>query len=292
MEIRVLGGLAARLGAVDLPLGTPKQQLVFALLVARANRLVTVHDLVDELWPDAPPRSAIANVRTYAANLRRSLGSGADDEARIVREPGGYRLLIDEKLIDLHRLNVRSRRARELMREGRSAQAVPVLVEVVGAAAPLLAGLALGPALTAQREAVSQERQAALELLTEAYLDLGRPESAVSLLRDHVSHQPLRERAQCLLMRALIQTGDAGGALAVYRATREALSDQLGVPPSAEMERLRVAATRARRRIPESAREVETIRSGAHKRNWLPRTVMDFVGREEMVDRLSPFHPA
>lgn len=145
MEIRVLGGLAARLGAVDLPLGTPKQQLVFALLVARANRLVTVHDLVDELWPDAPPRSAIANVRTYAANLRRSLGSGADDEARIVREPGGYRLLIDEKLIDLHRLNVRSRRARELMREGRSAQAVPVLVEVVGAAAPLLAGLALGP---------------------------------------------------------------------------------------------------------------------------------------------------
>lgn len=206
MEIRVLGGLAARLGAVDLPLGTPKQQLVFALLVARANRLVTVHDLVDELWPDAPPRSAIANVRTYAANLRRSLGSGADDEARIVREPGGYRLLIDEKLIDLHRLNVRSRRARELMREGRSAQAVPVLVEVVGAAAPLLAGLALGPALTVQREAVSQERQAALELLTEAYLNLGRPESAVSLLRDHVSHQPLRERAQCLLMRALIQT--------------------------------------------------------------------------------------
>ncbi|MGY4897872.1 AfsR/SARP family transcriptional regulator [Micromonospora aurantiaca (nom. illeg.)] len=183
---------------------------MFALLVARANRLVTVHDLVDELWPDAPPRSAIANVRTYAANLRRSLGSGADDEARIVREPGGYRLLIDEKLIDLHRLNVRSRRARELMREGRSAQAVPVLVEVVGAAAPLLAGLAVGPALTAQREAVSQERQAALELLTEAYLDLGRPESAVSLLRDHVSHQPLRERAQCLLMRALIQTGDAG----------------------------------------------------------------------------------
>ncbi|WFF07760.1 tetratricopeptide repeat protein [Micromonospora sp. WMMD1076] len=286
MEIRVLGGLAVRLGAVDLPLGTPKQQLVFALLVVRANQLVTLHDLVDELWPDAPPRSAVANVRTYAANLRRSLDSGAGDAPRIVREPGGYRLLVDGNLIDIHRLNLHLRRARDLMRDGQAAQAVPLLVEVVGAAAPLLAGLALGLALAVQREVVSEERQAALELLTEAYLSLGRPESAVSLLRDHVSHQPLRERAQCLLVRALIQAGDPGGALAVYRATREALSDQLGVPPSAEMERLRMVATRARRRIPESAHEVETIRSAAHKRNWLPRTVMDFVGREEMVDRL------
>lgn len=286
MQIQVVGGLAVRLGAADLSLGTPKQQLVLALLVVRANQLVPLHDLVDELWPDGPPRSAIANVRTYAANLRRSLDSCAGGRLRIVREPGGYRLLADESLIDLHRVAGRWRHARGLMRSGEPARAIPLLQDVVHGAAPLLAGLTLGPALTARREAVSQERRAALELLAEAHLSLGRPESAVSLLRDEVSHEPLWERAQCLLMRALLAAGDAGGALAVYRAAREALTDQLGMPPSEEMERLRNAATRARRRIPESAREVETIGSGARKRNWLPRTVMNFVGREEMVDRL------
>ncbi|MFF0656772.1 tetratricopeptide repeat protein [Micromonospora tulbaghiae] len=286
MQIQVVGGLAVRLGTAYLSLGTPKQQLVLALLVVRANQLVPVHDMVDELWPDDPPRSAIANLRTYAANLRRSLDSCAGDRLRIVREPGGYRLLTDENLIDLHRLTGRWRHAQGLMRAGEPAQAIPLLEDVVDGAAPLLAGLALGSALTARREAVNQERRAALELLAEAHLSLGRPESAVSLLRDEVSREPLWERAQCLLMRALIAAGDAGGALAVYRAAREALTDQLGVPPSEEMERLRNAATRARRRTPESAREVETIRSGAHRRNWLPRTVMNFVGREEMVDRL------
>ncbi|MCZ7426615.1 BTAD domain-containing putative transcriptional regulator [Micromonospora sp. WMMA1949] len=286
MEIQVVGGLAVRLGTADLSLGTPKQQLVLALLIVRANQLVPVHELVDELWPDGPPRSAIANARTYAANLRRGLDSSGVERLRIVREQGGYRLVADENLIDLHRRTARWRQGRELMRAGEPAQAITLLKDAVDAADPLLAGLTLGPVLTVRREAMNQERRATLELLAEAHLSMGNPESAVSFLRDQVPREPLWERAQCLLMRALIGAGDAGGALAVYRATREALSDQLGVAPSAEMERLRMAATQARRRIPESAREVEPIRSGAHKRNWLPRTVMNFVGREETVDRL------
>ncbi|MEU7806737.1 MULTISPECIES: BTAD domain-containing putative transcriptional regulator [unclassified Micromonospora] len=61
-----------------------------------------------------------------------------------------------------------------------------------------------------------------------------------------VSRQPLRERAQCLLTRVLV----AGGALAVYRAAREALTDELGVPPGAEMEHLPAAAALVRRRLP------------------------------------------
>ena len=77
-------------------------------------------------------RSGIANVRTYAGNLRRSLDSYADDRLRIVREPDGYRLLADESLIDLYRLTLRWCHARELMRAG--ALAVPLL-EDVGATA-------------------------------------------------------------------------------------------------------------------------------------------------------------
>nr|WP_246248116.1 tetratricopeptide repeat protein [Micromonospora maritima] len=280
----MLGGLSVRVDGADLTLGTPKQQLVLALLAVRVNQLVTLHDLVDELWPDDPPRSAVPNVRTYAANLRRGLDSVGDGRLRIVREPGGYRLVADEALIDVHRLGARWRRAGELMRAGGPAQVVAGLSDAVDAGpAPLLAGLPLGPALTAHRESAEQERQSALELLAEAYLALGRPERAVPLLREHAVRERLRERAQALLMRALIETGDASGALAVYHAARDALTEQLGLPPGEELEHLRGAAIDVRRGPPEAAREAE--RSHAQT-NWLPRAVSDLVGRETLVDAL------
>ncbi|OKJ37472.1 hypothetical protein AMK25_26515 [Micromonospora sp. TSRI0369] len=53
-----------------------------------------MHDLPDELWADDPPRSAIADVRTYVGNL--------------------------------YRLTARWCHTRELMRAGEPAQAVPL----------------------------------------------------------------------------------------------------------------------------------------------------------------------
>nr|WP_247656888.1 hypothetical protein [Micromonospora sp. U56] len=38
----------------------------------RTGRLVTVEDLVDELWPDGPPPSAVANGDHLSVSCRRS----------------------------------------------------------------------------------------------------------------------------------------------------------------------------------------------------------------------------
>ncbi|KAB1949288.1 winged helix-turn-helix domain-containing protein [Micromonospora sp. ALFpr18c] len=72
-----------------LRLGTPKQQ---AILAVQPGRLVAVDDLVDELWADRPPRSAVANVLSYAANLRRTFEAFPSGRAVIVRQRNGYRL--------------------------------------------------------------------------------------------------------------------------------------------------------------------------------------------------------
>src|SRR6185312_13661847 len=71
VEINLLGGLEVLLADHKLHLGTPKQRVIFAMLAVRPGQLVTLASLIDELWADRPPRSAVANVRTYAANLRR-----------------------------------------------------------------------------------------------------------------------------------------------------------------------------------------------------------------------------
>ncbi|MGB2567783.1 AfsR/SARP family transcriptional regulator [Micromonospora citrea] len=81
-----------RLQGDGTDLGTPKQRVVLAMLVGHVGRLVSVDELVDELWPEAPPRSAVANVRSYAANLRRTFDRRAGGRGLLVREGACYRL--------------------------------------------------------------------------------------------------------------------------------------------------------------------------------------------------------
>ncbi|SBT53190.1 AfsR/SARP family transcriptional regulator [Micromonospora narathiwatensis] len=294
MEIQVLGGLTVRVHGRCLRLGTPKQQLVLAMLALHAGRLVTVDQLVDELWPEEPPRSAVPNVRTYAANLRRSLESVMVEQAIVVREQGGYRLALDESRVDLMRLSAQWGQARELADAGDLPRAGDLLRRVVDAwQGSLLAGLPLGPALLARRETVDRERQSTAEFLADLYLRSGRADLAIPLLRAHASEQPVREPAQILLMRALIRTDDLSGALDVYQSTRNALAEQLGVLPGAELERLRqhtIEARRASRRQALSdgpvADQVGGQNDSGRTVDWLPRVVPDFVGRQEIVRRM------
>ncbi|WP_433283996.1 AfsR/SARP family transcriptional regulator [Micromonospora sp. CA-244673] len=293
MDIRVLGGLVVRTEDGYLHLGTPKQQLVFAMLALEVGRLVTLDGLVDELWPEEPPRSAVPNVRTYAANLRRSLEAATAGRVTVAREHGGYRLEAEPSQVDLVRLTAGWHQARELAEAGDRLGAASLLTDVIGAwSEPLLAGLRPGPTLAARREAVDRERQAAVELFAELRLGSGGADLALPLLRAHASRHPLREPAQVLLMRALIRTDDLSEALAVYQATRDALAEQLGVPPGPELERLHRAALDARRaRRRSGGGRVEAVPNGrsadaGRGPNWLPRVVTDFVGRRELVERM------
>ncbi|HEU5111293.1 MAG TPA: transcriptional regulator, partial [Micromonosporaceae bacterium] len=63
MHLRVLGPLEVRAAGDVVPLGPRKQRTVLAMLALNAGRIVSLDQLVDELWPTAPPRSAVPNVR-------------------------------------------------------------------------------------------------------------------------------------------------------------------------------------------------------------------------------------
>ncbi|SCE70607.1 DNA-binding transcriptional activator of the SARP family [Micromonospora viridifaciens] len=293
MEIKVLGDLTVRIGGAKLPLGTPKQQMVFAMLAVDIGRLVTVDELVDELWPAEPPRSAVPNVRTYAANLRRACENAAGGELAIVREQGGYRLSGARDTVDLIRLAARLSRARILSREENSAAAVPLLAEVVESwHGSLLTGLPVGPALAARREAAERERGEAYELLADLHLRAGRPDLAVALLRPYAARCYTREYVQTLLMRALIAADDLEGAVAVYHATRAALAEQLDVQPGQQLDQLYRLALgprhgRSGRRTNPTAAPVGCPTPGSGRTvNWLPRAVSDFIGRDDVAAKL------
>ncbi|MGC5032370.1 AfsR/SARP family transcriptional regulator [Micromonospora sp. DT229] len=84
VQIQILGGLAVRHDSMVLPLGTPKQRTVLAMLVCNPGRLVSVDQLIDELWPDGPPQSAIPNVRVGAVVRCGPRGSRAAPSTHLV----------------------------------------------------------------------------------------------------------------------------------------------------------------------------------------------------------------
>ncbi|MEU8164348.1 AfsR/SARP family transcriptional regulator [Micromonospora parva] len=305
MEIQVLGGLSVQLLSRTLRLGTPKQQAIFAMLAVQPGRLVTVADCIDELWADRPPRSAVANVLSYAANLRRTFEASPYGRGVVVRQRNGFRLDVPPELIDVACFQSERSAGREALEVGHLEQARELLSRAVARwQGPMLAGIPLGPVLSARVLAAEEERLLAVELLADVQMRSGRGDLAIPLLREVTVRHPLREPTYLLLMRALYEGGDHAGALVAYDEIRARLITELGVAPGASIEELhREIATpsplpavlfRAGARPgPASALMHAAAGEAAAEQtgqvtpvDHLPRAVADFVGREDVLLRL------
>lgn len=87
MDVLILGPLQVRLDGRQVAGGPPQLVAVLGLLALADGRPVPPGTLVDALWGEDPPPSAVNVIQTYVARLRRALGS---DVVRTV--PGGYLL--------------------------------------------------------------------------------------------------------------------------------------------------------------------------------------------------------
>ncbi len=86
VEIDVLGALRVRRAGRELPLGGRRERTVLAALAVAAGRQVSDERLVDEVWGDDPPASAIGSLQVAVSRLRKLLG----DDAVLRREAAGY----------------------------------------------------------------------------------------------------------------------------------------------------------------------------------------------------------
>ncbi|MET7959879.1 AfsR/SARP family transcriptional regulator [Micromonospora zamorensis] len=196
VEIQVLGGLSVQLSTRMLRLGTPKQQAIFAMLAVQPGRLVTLDDLVDELWVDCPPRSAVANVRTYAANLRRTFEAFPAGYGAIERQRNGYRLVVDPERVDVFCFELERNAGREALTAGRLDRARELLERAV---ARWRGRCRRG---TAVDRGASRRRPVEVR---------AKPLGDTAAAGGHCSSS-LREPAYVLLIRALYERGDHAGA--------------------------------------------------------------------------------
>ena len=104
-----------------------------------------------------------------------------------------------------------------------------------------LADVAGEPFAAAEIRRLDELRVHAHELAVEADLEAGRHADVIGELEALVAEHPLRERLHAQRMLALYRSGRQSEALDAYRQARDALVEQIGVEPGAELQRLQQA---------------------------------------------------
>src|ERR1700742_226524 len=230
MEFRVLGPLEVLDGDRPLGLGGRKPRALLARLLLEPNRTVSVERLVDDLWGEDVPDSAVKMVHIHVSQLRKALPDG------ILRtRPPGYALEVEPEAIDLVRFERLRDAGRAALDSGDAGTAAARLREAL----ELWRGLPLAEFAEpfARTEAAHLEERArvCLEDRIDAELALGLHDDLAGELEVLVGRHPLRERLRAQHMRALYRSGRHAEALAAYREFRAVLDEERGIEPSPHM---------------------------------------------------------
>ena len=73
MEFRILGPLEAVAEGRVLTFAGARQRALLALLLVRANEVVSTDRLIDELWGAHPPSAAANALQYHVSQLRKTL---------------------------------------------------------------------------------------------------------------------------------------------------------------------------------------------------------------------------
>jgi DNA-binding SARP family transcriptional activator len=300
VEFLLLGPLVVRNGGGMVPVRPGKQRTVLAALLVAANRVVATDDLAEALWGGSRPPSAQVTLQNYVKRLRHSLGDA--DRSLISTHPRSYQIRVEPGELDLWRFRELLAAARAAGRDGQWRAAA----EQTASALELWRGDPLADVeseLLLRRDVppLIEMRLQAAEIKADAGLHLGRHAEVIDELSQLAAAHPLRERFWALLMLALYRSGRQADALAAYQQARNALVEQLGAEPSAELRGVqhrvltgeadaeeqtrRPAPTRAGVLRPGVSRDPGSKRLAVPRQ--LPAPVRGFTGRAAELDKLS-----
>lgn len=233
VEFCVLGGVQAHLDGHPIDLGHARQWCVLSALLVDANHPVSVDHLIERAWGSHTPQRVRSALYTYVSRLRQALTAVPDVD--ITRAPaGGYVLRIEPLVVDLHRFQYLTRRAR-------TANDTDAL-ELLEQALDLWQGEAFAsldtPWLTTVRGAFERQRMAAELDRNDLALRCGLHDRLLPDLSAAAAAHPLDERLAGQLMLAFYHCGRQADALAQYEQTRRLLAEELGADPSPALRRV------------------------------------------------------
>ncbi|MEV0643072.1 AfsR/SARP family transcriptional regulator [Streptomyces sp. NPDC050619] len=233
MEYRILGPIRVLDEEGETFLNARKVQALLAVLLIRSNQIVSVDQLIAEIWHDNPPRRASASLHVYVSQVRKFLSRPGRSGSQLLTRVPGYLLTLGEDTLDVHEFQQRMNAGRDLYLLGRHEEACRELTVALDAwRGPALGELSGdGPIVRGFVAWAEEARLECLELQIETQLALGLHRQLVGRLFQLISEVPMRETLYRQLMLALYQADRPADALRVYQSARVTLNDELGVEP-------------------------------------------------------------
>jgi DNA-binding SARP family transcriptional activator len=242
VRFTILGPLSVFDGDDHVAVQGSKRRALLIAMLSGANRVVTVDELTEWLWPGKTPPSAVLVIQAHVSVLRRQLEPDRPPRApprMLLTQPPGYLMRIKTDQLD-------SLRFVTLVNEGTHALQRHDLTLAENL---LLEGLNLwhGEALCDVRHLpAAQSEIARLEELrltaTGGYIDaclqMGHYDDVIPQLSRLLVLHPFHERFYGQLMVALARSGRRAEALAVYRRAHDVLTKELAVSPGVDLRRL------------------------------------------------------
>jgi DNA-binding SARP family transcriptional activator len=244
LQIRLLGPVQAIRDGTELALGSAHRRAVFAALAGSANHALSREELLNAVWGDNAPASAMGNLYTYVSTLRNVLDPdrGRWSAGRVLTSGGGsYCLHVDDDDVDLVRFESRREEGRRLRATGDAAGELAAVADALALwRGEAFAGVP-GPYAERQRLRLGELYLATVERRAEILIDLDRPGEALDTLMPLLPAQPRREHLHGLAMTALARTGRRDAARELYRDLEGRLVEQSGTEPGAALRKLNAA---------------------------------------------------
>lgn len=111
LDFRILGPFEVVEHGTSVPLGSPRQRALLAILLLHRGEQISTDRLIDLLWGERPPPTATKIVQGYVSHLCKILG-----EDTLITRGAGYGLVVEPEQIDAERFM-------RLVAEGRDALA-------------------------------------------------------------------------------------------------------------------------------------------------------------------------
>jgi len=235
VHLQILGPLRVWRDGVEVSAGPRQQAILLALLLAREGRPVSTDELVDLVWGEDAPASALNVIQQYVGALRRLLEpalSSREPGSYLVRRGNGYQCVAGRGVLDLVDFRALVADARVQLEERRHESALGLLVEALSLwHGPAAAGMTHGPAASTVFTTVNDEFLTATVTAAELAVVVGRPASVLPPLRLAVEMAPFHEPVHASLITALGAAGRQAEALEHFRTVRTRLADELGIEP-------------------------------------------------------------
>ncbi|MFI6293254.1 BTAD domain-containing putative transcriptional regulator [Nonomuraea sp. NPDC050790] len=265
---RVLGPLEITVGERPAQPPGPRQRELLALLLLRANQVVSIGTIVRLAWGERPPPTARRQAQNCVGRLRRLMTDVGLSPRTIVTTPGGYLLKVADDQLDMLAFLALADEGRALAGAGHVWKASRRYRSALALwRGPAFQGIELGP-LAGEVERLDERRLAVLEDCLDLELRLGKHAAVADELSVLVTQHPLRQRMWGQMVLALFRCGREDEALIALERARARFE------PGERLLAIEAAILRGEAGVPE--------RPGR-----LPADLPDFTGREDETAALA-----